>query len=398
MGRKWLLSVTVLAVATVAAFVLVATKQEPPRGEKPPEGTLVEVMEVRRERHDVDLHAKGTVVPSQEVVLQAEVRGRVIWQSPELVPGGRFDEGQPILRVDPRDYDLAIEAFRSEVNRARLELRLETRRAEVAKREWSAFGNVDASDDQRALAEREPQLEAACLALKAAQSSLKKAELDRTRTMLRAPFNAMVVTENVDPGQLIGPETRVALLVRTDEFRVQVSIPVSSLRTIITRTEKQPGSTVSVIQRAGQESVEREGEVIRRLADLDPGGSMARVLVRIDDPLGDEAQMPLLLGSYVDVHIEAKPIDEAIHVPRTALHGGRSVYVMNDDDLLEIREVGIAWALPDALLISSGLSSGERVVTTRIANPVPKTKLRLADPKRDPRPTRPTMSALRATQ
>lgn len=396
--RKWVLSIAVLAAANVWALLLIATKEEPPRAETPLEGTLVEVMEARRERHDVSLHAKGTVVPAQEVVLQAEVGGRAIWQSSELVPGGRFDVGQAILRIDPRDYDLAVEGFRSEVNRARLELRLETRRAEVAKREWSSFGDLDASEDQRALAQREPQLEAARLALRAAQSALERAKLDRARTVLRAPFNAMVISENVDPGQLISPQTDVARLIKTDEFHVQVSIPVGSLRTIEAPTDQDPGSSVSVVQRVGEQTIEREGEVIRQLADLDPRGAMARVLVRIDDPLGNGEDLPLLLGSYVDVAIAAKPIEGAIRVPRSALHGGRQVYVMNDDDLLEIREVAVAWTLPDALLVSNGLNPGERVVTSRISTPVPNMRLRRAEPRRAARTIEPTMPATRAIQ
>ena len=85
-----------------------------------------------------------------------------------------------------------------------------------------------------------------------------------------------------------------------------------------------------------------------------------------------------MLGSYVDVVVDARPIEKAIRVPRTAVHGGKNVFVMNDDDMLEIREVDVAWALPEALLISSGLRAGERIVTSRIVNPVPNTKLRLA--------------------
>ncbi|MDH3622814.1 MAG: efflux RND transporter periplasmic adaptor subunit [Myxococcales bacterium] len=378
LGLKWALSIAVLLVSIGGAWALVATKDEPPRADKPLEGTLVEVIEVQGNRHEVELHAKGTVVPAKEVVLQTELGGRVIWQSPELVPGGRFEEGQPILKIDARDYKLAVESFRSQVNRAKLDLRLEARRGEVAKREWNAFGEIDASEDQRALAQREPQLEASRLALKAAQSSLKKAELDLARTTLRAPFNAMVVSESVDTGQLLSPQTAVARLVGTDQYHVQVSVPVVSLRTMNVRSGDEPGSEVSVVQRVGQETIERKGELIRKLPDLDPGGAMARILVSIEDPLGDGEGLPLLLGSFVDVAVAAAPIENAVRVPRGALHNGRDVYVMNDDDLLEIRTVQIAWTEPDSVLVSGGLEPDERVVISRIPTPIPNMLLRTA--------------------
>jgi RND family efflux transporter MFP subunit len=265
------------------------------------------------------------------------------------------------------------------VNRAKLDLSIEARRGEVAKREWNAFGEMDVSEEQRALAQREPQLEATRLALKAAQSALKKAQLDLTRATLRAPFNAMVVSENVDTGQLLSPQTSVARLVGTDEYHVQVSVPVASLRTVRARTADAPGSEAKIVQRVGQETIERRAEVIRQLPDLDAGGAMARLLLNIDNPLGERGNLPLLLGSFVDVAIAAQPIDDAIRLPRVALRNGRNVYVMNDQDLLEIRDVQIAWTEPDAVLITGGLEPDERVVISRIATPVPNMLLRTAE-------------------
>jgi RND family efflux transporter MFP subunit len=397
-GRlKWALSIGVIVAAVAVAFILISTKEEPPRAEKPLEGTLVEVIQINTSRHEVDLHAKGTVVPAKEIVLQAELGGRVIWQSPELVAGGRFKTDQPMVRIDSRDYQLAVESYRSQVNRAKLDLSIEARRGEVAKREWNAFGEMDVSDEQRALAQREPQLEANRLALKAAQSALKKAQLDLSRTTLRAPFNAMVVSENVDTGQLLSPQTAVARLVGTDEYHVQVSVPVASLRSARVRTADAPGSEVKIFQRVGQETIERPGEVIRQLPDLDPGGAMARVLVNIENPLGKRGDLPLLLGSFVDVSIGAQPIADAIRLPRVALRNGRNVYVMNDQDMLEIRDVQIAWTEPDAVLVTGGLGPNERIVTSRIATPVPNMLLRTAKPAPEAAPPDANKQAAHAT-
>jgi len=51
---------------------------------------------------------------------------------------------------------------------------------------------------------------------------------------------------------------------------------------------------------------------------------------------------------------------------------------MNDQDLLEIRDVQIAWTEPDAVLITGSLSADDRVITSRIATPVPNMLLRTA--------------------
>ena len=88
-----------------------------------------------------------------------------------MVPGGRFTKGQALLRIDPRDYQVAMEQQRAGYNRARVELQLERGRKAVAEREWEVLSNSSSSparsntaqlsesdDDGRALALREPQL------------------------------------------------------------------------------------------------------------------------------------------------------------------------------------------------------------------------------------------------
>lgn len=374
---KWVrvtLPIAVVVTAIIVFAVLKATKPQPPREAKPLEGVLVETIRIAREQHDVSLQAKGTVLAAKQVVLQPELGGRVVWQSPELVPGGRFDKGDVVLRIDARDYQIAVERSLSEVNRVKLELELERRRADVAKKEWEAFGDDQAGEAGRALALREPQLENAQVALRAAQAALKKSRLDLKRTTLHAPFNAMVVQEGVDLGQLIAPQTVVATFVGTDRFWVQVSIPVASLIRVRVRRGDTPGSTARVSQQTGQGIVQRAGEVVRQLPDLDPGGAMARVLVTIKDPL--ESEVPLLLGSFVDVEVEAGVIENAFRIPRSAIHDGTRIYVMGSDDRLEIREVGIAWAEPDAVLVTSGISSDDRLITSRITTAVPRMLLR----------------------
>jgi len=311
-------------------------------------------------------------------------------------PGNNWGKAMKCAVIDPKDYELALAEVRANFEQARFEREVETGRQVIAKREWNSFGKIDATDEQRSLAQREPQLESALLSVKAAESALKKAELDLQRATLRAPFNAMVVAESVDLGQLVSPQMTVARLVGTDEYHVQVSVPVSSLRTIHASTEDTPGSLVTIIQRVGNGTIERDGEVIRQLPDLDPGGAMARILVRIKNPLGEKGGLPLLLGSFVDVAVRAQPIDDAIRVPRVALRNGRDVYVMNEEGLLEIREVEIAWSEPDAVLVTSGLEPDERVVISRIATAIPNMLLRTAEPAPQPTEPGPSEPAARA--
>lgn len=390
--RKILQPILALAVVGAGVGTLVAlknTKPEAQREEKKHEGTLVEVRTVQAARHEVRVRAQGTVMPAERVVLMPEITGRVIWQNDELVPGGHLRAGAVVLRIDPRDYQLQLEARRAEVSRAELDLRLEKSQQEVARREWEKFGpKGQAPADGGSLALREPQVQTAEVAVKSAKSALDQARRSLDKTVLKSPFNSLVMTENVDEGQLVGPQTQVATLVGTDRFWVQVSVPVESLSHIRIpgRRGVETGSEARVWAQVGGDRVERTGQVLRILPDLDPGGTMARILVGIDDPLalaeseGSDERLPLLLNSYVQVEIAAPPIDDVIEVPRVALRDGDKVYVMDDQSALRIRDVNIVWRRPDSVLVDGGLEGGERIVTSRLPAPMEGMKLRLDKP------------------
>jgi RND family efflux transporter MFP subunit len=407
---------SVLPVAVVAGGVLVllglkATRPEAKRTPQSDRDPTVEVFVARAADHDVEVLAQGRVIPARQVSLQPEVGGRIVWQHAALVPGGRFKKGELLLRIDGRDYELALQQQQAAVDRARLDLEIERSRKKVAEREWQLLGDkrpqVAPGPDggpPDLLALREPQLRTARVGLEAAQSGLERAKLDINRTVLRAPFNAVVQLENAEIGQLVGPQSPLVTLVGTDHFWVQVSIPVDNLARIkIPGINAEPGagSVARVWQDVGGARIERAGRIARLLGDLDPTGGMARVLVEIDDPLAlttaeraAEPGLPLLVGAFVNVRIDAGQVAAAIEVPRQALRDGTSVSVVNTDSRLEMREVQIVWRFPDRVLVRNGVVDGDQVVTSRLGEIIAGTKVQIAEqpPAAEAEAARPTAS------
>jgi RND family efflux transporter MFP subunit len=370
-----LLIVLVLGAAAGFFVYMKNTKPEAERVTRDDEGILVETTQVARATHEVRIRAQGTVRPARQMVVIPEVGGRVRAQHAQLVAGGRVETNDILLRIDARDYRLAVEASNADVNRAELELQMERGRQAVAQREWTSFGDPEAGERGRALATRDPQLRTAQVGVVAATSSVERARLNLSRTTIRAPFNAMVTAESVEVGQVVGPQSQLATLVGTDEFWVQVSLPIASLANItVSETE---GSAATIIQNVGEQRVERPGRVVRMLPDLDPSGAMARVIVAIPAPM--EGPVPLLLGSFVDVEIDAPPLENVIEVPRAAVREGNIVYVMNAESRLETRRVTVVWGLRDSLMVSDGLETGEQVIRSQVGTALPGMLLRTAD-------------------
>lgn len=374
------LVVVVLALGGGVFAALIATRPTAERTPAPPLTVPVTTVTAHADEHAIVVRAQGSVIPAQELVLQAELNGRVIWRNDEVVPGGLVRHGDVLVRIDPRDFRAAVAQQTAQLESQRVQLQTEERRRAVAEREWAILARDSsasgASEEGRALAMREPQLRSAEAATDATEAQLRQARLTLTRTTLRAPFDALVREADVEVGQLVGPTARLATLVGSDHFWVQVSLPVEALRAIRLPSAGRSGSEARVVQTVGADPVERTGRVVRVLGDLDPVGRMARVLVEIDDPLGLQADpasgarpMPMLLGAFVRVEIDAGTLPGTIEIPRTALRDADTVWVVEDGHLA-IREVGVSWRRQDTVLVGDGLAEGAQVITTPLASPV----------------------------
>jgi RND family efflux transporter MFP subunit len=278
-----------------------------------------------------------------------------------------------------------VRRTRSEIAQAQYELKVEQGHQAIAEREWKLLDMQDESSElDRELALRKPHLLMAEASVKAAESALRSAELDLERTTIRAPFNCMVTAENVDLGAQVSPQTQLATLVGTDEYWVQAAVPLDQLQWIeFPDGLGAQGGEAVITQKLGTSVQGRwSGQVVRLLGDLEPRYRMARVLISVPDPLrlaepGDG--LPMLIDAYVDVEIAGKQVEGVFSLPRTALREGQRVWVMNEADQLDIRDVEVVWGNQETCLVRSGLEDGERVVVGDIAAPVAGMALRELD-------------------
>jgi len=378
------LPLLVLAAGGLLAMILVKSS---PRAERKPlerQARLVEVQPIRFAPQHTLVQAMGTVQPAREVELRPRVGGEIIAVSGEFVPGGRFLKGQTVVEIDPTDYELAIKQKESDVAEARSNLALEIGQQSVAKREFELLGET-ISKEERGLVLRQPQLEKVRAKLKTAQAALEQAKLNLDRTNVRAPFNALVRTREVNMGMQVTTINTLATLIGTDEYWIEATLPVNQLRWIeIANGASKTGSTVRVLNEVAWGADRyRTGHVIRLLSDLEEQGRMARVLIAIKDPLGlepPEVKQPrLLLGDYVRVEIEGKELESAAALERRHFHEGNRVWIMNEKDRLEIRAVAITYRGRDRMFVTNGVHEGERMVTSALPAPVEGMLLRTQD-------------------
>ncbi|MCB1148992.1 MAG: efflux RND transporter periplasmic adaptor subunit [Chlamydiia bacterium] len=380
MKHQILAGVSIIAAGTLIALGIIFLKPDVKR--EPPKSIalLVEVMEAEPTSTRIKITAYGTVEPEEEIILFPEVSGTIVSDVPDFKIGKILEKGQPLIKIDPSNYLIAVEQEKANLVKAEFELKLEEGRQVIAKREWELLSTtVKETEIGEELALRVPHLQEKQAAVKAAESRLAQAILNLQRTEIKSPFKSIVLEDNADLGQYVSPQTQIGKLAAVDAFRVKVSIPYSSLHWV-----EVPGAEARIIQVIGsQRTLEKSGTVTRLLGDVDPLGRLVRLVVQIDDPLGleggDAPKNPLLLGAYVRVEILGPEVQNVFRVPRTALKEDSSLLLKDEENLLEIRPVNILFRDADYVFIDKGLESGEEIVLTPLPLVIPGTELRTAD-------------------
>jgi len=124
--------------------------------------------------------------------------------------------------------------------------------------------------------------------------------------------------------------------------------------------------------------------VVKLLGDLEEEGRMARILIAVDDPLDldspEQTRPPLLIGEYVRVEIEGPELDGVVALPRSALKNGRDVWVVRDDNTLDIRAVDIVWRGETTVMVRNDLRDGERIIMNGLSAPVQGMKVMVDEP------------------
>ena len=381
---RLLLPVIVIIIsASVAVWMMQSGPKAKPRA-KTRNAVLVDVRPIELGPHTTTVSIMGTVKPQHEVALKPRVSGEIIKVSDNLIPGGRFNKGEELLVIDPSDYQLVVRQLASEVARVESDMQVELGRQRVAQKEFELLGE-SVSEVEKTLMLREPQLENNRALLEGTRARLEQAQLDLKRTSVRSPFNAVVMSREVNLGTRVSPSTTLATLVGSDSYWVEAPIPAGQLQWIsISQEDSDSGSPVRIYDSvAWGPNRSRSGQLVGLTAMVEENGRMATLLAEIADPLSlqptSSEQPKLLLGSYVRVEIEGKLLSNAAAIERDLIHNGEQLWIMDEEGRLDIRTVEIAFRGQDQVLVTGGVNHGEKLITTNLPSPVQGMTLRLKE-------------------
>ena len=359
-------------LATRALILSFETPEAPPREVQPP---LVRVVPARLETMRLIVRAEGTVAPRTESQLVAEVSGRVVEVSPSLAAGGFFEAGEVLLKIERREYELAITRAQAAIEQAKLRLTTERETATIARQEWDELGKGEPSP----LLFREPQIAEVQASLAAAEAGLRQAQYDLERTVILAPFAGRVRSKQVDVGQFVQRGMAVATLYSVDVAEVKLPIPNAELEFCTLplayrdSTTTGDGPTVRLTARfAGKDHVWK-GRIVRTEGEIDARTRMVNAIAQVDDPYArgsSTGRPPLAVGMFVQAEIDGNVVRNVAELPRTALRTDNMVYVIDSADRLRFREVDVLRRQRERVLIRAGLEDGERVCVSTLETAV----------------------------
>ena len=396
-------AIAILAAAVIGADRLVATRPAPPeRAASEPRYAAETVRAEVGERTPL-IEAFGEVRARNVVELRALVSGTVVDVAPELVAGGRIEAGATLVTIDRFSFEGAVVGAEASLleSRARLDevqaqLRSEqaslvrmseqldiaerelTRQTDLRRRRIVAEAAVDSA--RRTLSQARQARDAQASAVTVTQSriaqsraaitrlewELRQARRDLDDTVLRAPFDAVVREESVEPGRRLGSNDIVATLYEAGALDLRLTLSDGQYGRAIAGNRTLIGRPVRVTWPVGAEPVRALARIERVAADVASRTGGVELFARIDT-VG--AAATLKPGAFVTAQLEDRTFSGAARLPEAALYAsplGRHVFVVDEADRLERRSVDVL-AYEGADVIVRGDLHGRDVLATRLA-------------------------------
>ena len=364
----------VAAIAIVA--VMMSFKKPPEKKDEAPKPLLVATQTVSKQDIYHQIISQGTVRPKLNSILVTEVNGRVIEVAENFVAGGFFKKGDVIVRIDPSDYETAVKSAEANLARAEATLQEEKARAKVAENEWNSFMEGTAPE----LYLRKPQLARELANVRSAQASLETAQRDLRRTMIRAPFDAMIKQKNAEVGQYVTRGFNLGAIYGTEiaEVRLPLSDVEMAFIDMPRVTGDSAGVEVTLMAVLAGKIQKWQGQIVRSEGVIDDKSRVTFAVVQLQDPYGLKASgeyQPLVFGRFVKAQIKGRLARGMAIVPRHVLTRDNQILVVKDDKV-EIRTLDIVRMNEDEVYVGGGLENGDDYITTVIPNPMNGMKVR----------------------
>lgn len=361
-----LLPLLVLAIGIGVAYQLIKTAPEPKKRKPPPNIPVVEVLMLEKSDFPIKVKSFGTVEPSTQTTLVAEVSGKVVRIADKFYAGDYFSTGDELLRIDDRDYKYAVTIARSELARQKLNLEQEKAQARQALADWQQLGD---GSQPSSLVLRKPQVASAEAAIASATAQLQQSQTRLKRTRITAPYDGRILDTKVNVGQFVSPGTQLGTVYATDYVEIKLPLDDDQIA-YLKLPEQYRGETAQTGPKVSltKGGIKWEGEIIRTAGAIDSKSQQQIVIARVDNPYSKlaKAKAPLKIGYFVDASIEGETLEDVFVLPRSALRENSAV-LLAENEKIRRAEVTPLWSDDQNVVVRDGLKPGDNLIVSPVA-------------------------------
>lgn len=398
--------VLILLLGASISVGLSLLKKDPAQSNRAVQSALVEVSSVDSCATGFRISVDGEVVPYREVSLSAQVAGRIAMKSAQARAGHYVHQGDLILEIDPRDFELDVRRFQEAVKQATSSIdeldveesnaeelvALATERLELSRNNLKRFEDLikrNATSPSELDSARQAALEAlnSLQTLKnqitlirarrnrllqekeRAITSLEQAELNLSRTKITSPLDGVVIDDFVEEGDFVSVGTNLVQLEDTSRVEVRFHLRLDQLRWLWKSGAEEMASVASSGYKYKLPNVPVEvrfeldgNEFIwpARLDRYDGAGinsdtrTVPIIAVVVDEPravsardvggkLAWSAPPKLLRGAYVTVDVPVGNDMNLVAIPATAIQPNDTIWIY-DAGKLRVQPVDVAYS------------------------------------------------------
>ena len=317
------------------------------------------------------LNASGYIVAQRKASVASKVTGRLVALMVE--EGSKIKKGEVIARMENIDVSAVRDQAAANLNTARAALGQARVDRDNAQREYERYKELIAKDyisrsDFEAVEARYRRaaegVNAAEAAVHAGEAVLQNAEAGLDYTLIRAPFDAVVLTKNADIGDIVTPigaaaNAKAAVVSIADMNSLQVEVDVSETSITAIRVG-QPCD----IQLDALPDMRFRGEVHAIVPTVDR--SKATVLVKVRFLDKDPRMLPDMSAkvSFLQRRLAPEEMKPRLAANRSALidRNGRIFAYLQEGNRVRETPVRLGATFGDMVEILSGLKAGDRIV------------------------------------
>lgn len=410
-----------VVVAIVVVAVLVRTRPGPSKKGESEVGRPLRVITVPA----VELRPRsvgyGLAEPGRVWRAVVQVKGEAVSVHPKLDAGELVDQGSELLRINPADYKLAVAQLKANIaeTQAKLEeltaekenrqgsLQIEKRSLEFARRSLERLRELLAKDavpqdqvdrEERSVLQQEQMIrgienalnliparrDALEAALAAQKAALEQAEVDLSRTVIKAPFDCRLSAVEIEKGQYLNAGQQLFEAHGTGVVEIEAKFRPEQMRNLLPlekRQQFQPGLSMEKLQElfdlkvtirvsSGDWQATWPARFDRIREIVDPRTRAINVVAAVDEPYDKiipGVRPALVRGMYCEMELTAPALPGTVVVPRSAIRNGL-VFVVDSEGRMQSRRVSPAFAQDDFAVIEEGLTGGETIV---VSDPTP---------------------------